>query len=140
MSRHTNARTVKIDELAEEVMKQMHEYVDLADDSMKKAVKKTATSVKKEISANAPKRTGKYAKSWTTKVTDVKSHRISAIVYQKQKGGQWRLAHLLEDGHNVTRERNGPILGHAKAYPHIENARDNGEKMLSKLIKKELSK
>lgn len=138
MSRHTNARTVKIDELAEEVMKQMHEYVDLADDSMKKAVKKTATSIKKEISANARKRTGEYAKSWTTKVIDVKSHRISAIVYQKQEGGQWRLAHLLEDGHDI--KRDGVVIGHVRAYEHIRPARGHGRQLLVKLIKKELSK
>ena len=52
-----------IDNLAEEVMKGLQEYSELADDEMKKAVRKTATSVKKEISANAPKRTGAYAKS-----------------------------------------------------------------------------
>lgn len=120
------------------MMKLMHEYVDLADENMKKAVKKTATSIRKEISANAPKRTGEYAKSWTTKVIDVKSHRISAIVYQKQKDGQWRLAHLLEDGHDI--KRDGVVIGHVKSYEHIRPARGHGGQLLVKLIKKELSK
>ena len=53
--------------LADEIMAGLQEYAELADDAMKKAVKKTATSVKKEISANAPKDTGAYGKSWTTK-------------------------------------------------------------------------
>ena len=48
-----------IDDMAAEIMRGLTEYADLADTAMKAAVKKTATSVKKEISANAPKRTGK---------------------------------------------------------------------------------
>ena len=43
-----------IDNMAAEIMKGLTEYADLANESMKKAVKKTATSVKKEISSNAP--------------------------------------------------------------------------------------
>ena len=40
-----------IDSLADDIMAGLQEYVSLANDSMKEAVKKTATSVKKEISA-----------------------------------------------------------------------------------------
>ena len=42
-----------IDDMADVIMKGLTEYADLADTAMKAAVKKTATSVKKEISANA---------------------------------------------------------------------------------------
>ena len=58
-----------IDNMTAEIMKGLQEYSELADSEMKNAVRKTATSVKKEISANAPERTGKYAKSWTSKKT-----------------------------------------------------------------------
>ena len=58
-----------VDAMADEIMKGLTEYADLADTAMKKAVRKTATQVKNEISANAPKDTGKYAKSWATKKT-----------------------------------------------------------------------
>ena len=47
-----------IDNLAAEIMQGLQEYADLADTAMKKAVRKTATQVKNEISANAPKDTG----------------------------------------------------------------------------------
>ena len=50
-----------IDNLAEEIMQGLQEYADLADTAMKKAVRKSATQVKNEISANAPK--GEFA-SW----------------------------------------------------------------------------
>ena len=44
-----------IDNLAAEIMQGLQEYADLADTAMKKAVRKTATQVKSEIPANAPK-------------------------------------------------------------------------------------
>ena len=43
-----------IDAMADKIMKGLTDYADLADTSMKKAVRKTAKSVKDEISANAP--------------------------------------------------------------------------------------
>ena len=52
-----------IDNLADDIMAGLQEYAQLADDAMKTAVKKTAASVKKEISANAPKDTGAYGKA-----------------------------------------------------------------------------
>ena len=69
-----------IDDMASEIMKGLQEYSELADTAMKKAVRKTATSVKKEISANAPNRTGKYAKSWTTKKVKENSHSLEITI------------------------------------------------------------
>ena len=48
-----------IDDLAEEIMQGLQEYADLADTAMKKAVRKSATQVKNEISANAPQKLSK---------------------------------------------------------------------------------
>ena len=81
-----------IDAMADEIMKGLTEYADLADTSMKKAVRKTAKSVKDEISANAPKRTGAYAKSWTAKKTKENSHSLEMTVHSKNR---YQLAHLL---------------------------------------------
>ena len=50
--------SVKIDEMANEIMKGLTEYADLATDEMKSAVKKAGKTVKDEIKANAPKKTG----------------------------------------------------------------------------------
>lgn len=77
-----------VDAMADEIMKGLTEYADLADTSMKKAVRKTAKSVKDEISANAPKRTGAYSKSWTAKKTKENSHSLEMIVHSK-KGISW---------------------------------------------------
>jgi hypothetical protein len=110
-----------IDDMAEEIMRGLTEYADLADTAMKAAVKKTATSVKKESSANAPKRTGRYAKSWTTKKTKENSHSLEITVHSKNR---YQLAHLLEKGHA---KRNG---GRVRAIPHIAPAQEAAEEQL----------
>ncbi len=119
-----------IDNLAEEVMKGLQEYSELADDEMKKAVRKTATSVKKEISANAPKRTGAYAKSWTSSKVRETSHNLQMTVHSRNR---YRLAHLLEKGHA---KRGG---GRVEGHPHIAPAEKNGEELLETLIRKAIS-
>lgn len=53
--------SVKVDQMADEIMKGLTEYADLATDEMKSAVKKAGKIVKDEIKANAPKKTGNDA-------------------------------------------------------------------------------
>ncbi len=118
-----------VDDLANLVMDGLREYSELADTAMKKAVRKTAASVKKEISENAPKRTGRYAKSWTTKKTKENSHSLEMTVHSKDR---YQIAHLLEKGHA---KRNG---GRVAAIPHIAPAEENGADLLESLIRKEL--
>ena len=48
------SENVRIDQLAEAVMKGLTEYADLATDDMKKAVKSVGRTVRKEIEAHAP--------------------------------------------------------------------------------------
>ena len=119
-----------IDDMADVIMKGLAEYADLADTEMKKAVKKTAANVKKEISANAPKLSGKYRKSWTPKKTKENSHSLEMTVHSKNR---YQLAHLLEKGHA---KRNG---GRVSGKPHIAPAEVHGEEMLTQLIEEALS-
>lgn len=119
-----------IDDMADEIMKGLTEYSELADSAMKKTVRKTATSVKNEISANAPVKSGRYKKSWTAKKTKENSHTLEMTVHSKDR---YQLAHLLEKGYA---KRGG---GRVAAIPHIAPAEENGADMLESLIKKELS-
>ena len=118
-----------IDNMAAEIMKGPTEYADLANESMKKAVKKTATSVKKEISSNAPKDTGAYAKSWAVKKTKENSHSLEMTVHSKNR---YQLAHLLEKGHA---KRGG---GRVAGKPHISPAEESGVQLFEKLIEEAL--
>jgi hypothetical protein len=119
-----------IDSLADDIMEGLREYAELADDAMKNAVKKTATSVKKEISTNAPKDSGAYKKSWATKKVKENSHTLQMMVHSKNR---YQLAHLLEKGHA---KRGG---GRVAGKPHIAPAEENGAEMLENLIKGALS-
>lgn len=119
-----------IDDMAAEIMEGLSEYAELADTAMKKAVRKTATAVKNEISANAPVKSGRYKRSWTTKKTKENSQTLEMTVHSKDR---YQIAHLLEHGHA---KRGG---GRVAAIPHIAPAEANGADMLETLIKKELS-
>ena len=123
-------RMTSIDDMASEVMKGLNEYAELADVSVKKAVRKTATAVKNEISANAPKKSGRYKKSWTARKTKENSHTLEMTVHSKDR---YQIAHLLEHGHA---KRNG---GRVAAIPHIAPAEEHGEEMLESLIEEALS-
>ena len=119
-----------VDAMADEIMKGLTEYADLADTAMKKAVRKTATQVKNEISANAPKDTGAYGKSWKATKTSENSHTLKMTVHSKD---HYRLAHLLEKGHA---KRGG---GRVSGKPHIAPAEENGVQLLEHLIEGALS-
>ena len=122
-------RTVRIDDLANVVMEGLQEYADLATDSMKAAVKKAGNTVKTDITANAPERTGRYAKSWRAKTTKESATALEVTVYSPTR---YMLAHLLEFGHA---KRGG---GRVAAIPHIAPAEQRGADELEREIERSL--
>lgn len=119
----------KIDNLANDIMEGLKEYADLASDDVKKAVRKAGNTVRKEISENAPKDTGAYAKSWSVKKTKETSNSLEVTVYSKNR---YQLAHLLEHGHA---KRGG---GRVAARPHIAQAEQSAVETLDSEITKAL--
>ena len=119
-----------IENMADEIMKGLHEYSNLADDAMKKAVRKTAATVKNEISANAPADTGAYSKSWATKKVSENSHSMTVSVHSRNR---YQIAHLLEHGHA---KRNG---GRVPGKPHIVPAERKGEDVFDDILRKALT-
>ena len=109
--------------LADAVMEGLQEYADLATDSMKTAVRKAGNTVKTDITANAPERTGRYAKSWRTKTTKESANALET---------RYMLAHLLEHGHA---KRGG---GRVAAIPHIAPAEQRGIEELERDIERSL--
>ena len=110
-------------------MEGLEEYASLAADKMKAAVKKAGNTVKSEISANAPERTGKYAKSWRTKATKESATTLEVTVYSPTR---YMMAHLLEHGHA---KRGG---GRVAAIPHIAPAEQLGIEELEREIERNL--
>lgn len=120
---------VTIDNLADEIMKGLKEYADIASDDLKKSVRKAGNAVRKEIVASAPTDTGAYAKSWSVKKTKETSNSLELTVHSKNR---YQLAHLLEHGHA---KRGG---GRVSARPHIAHAEESAVKELENDIKKAL--
>ncbi len=120
---------VNVDQLASAVMKELENYADTTTDGVKAAVKKAADTVRKEISANAPSQTGKYAKSWATKTTQENSHVLEITVHSRNR---YQLAHLLEHGHA---KRGG---GRVAARPHIAAAEEHGIEELEREIERSI--
>lgn len=118
-----------IDDMTSKIMKGLTEYADLADAEMKKAVRKTSTSVKNEISANAPVKSGRYKKSWATKKTKENSHTLEMTVHGKNR---YQIAHMLEHGHAKRGD------GRVATIPHIAPVETNGKVLLTELIEKAL--
>ena len=120
---------INVDQLAAVVMKELENYADTTTDGVKAAVKKAADTVKKEISAGAPVRTGKYAKSWATKTTAESSRTLEITVHSRNR---YQLAHLLEHGHA---KRGG---GRVAARPHIAAAEEHGIEELEREIERSI--
>lgn len=118
---------ISIDSLSETVMKELNEYADVACDEMKEAVKSSGTLVKNQIKATAPRATGAYAKSWSTKNTRETARSLEVTVYSRNR---YQLAHLLEHGHA---KRGG---GRVSARPHIAAAEQMGMEQLERDIER----
>jgi hypothetical protein len=122
-------KTIKPEQLAKEVMDGLEEYAELAVDVMKKEIQETGKSVKQQISQTAPKKSGRYAKSWAVKKTKETSNSLEVTVHSKNR---YMLTHLLENGHA---KRGG---GRVRAIPHIAPAEEMGIRELEERITRAL--
>lgn len=96
------SKTVSIDEMADAINEGLKEYATLASTEVKKAVRKSAKTVKEQIQSGAPSRTGRYKESWVATKQSESSQGLQMVVHSKNR---YQLAHLLEKGHaNTTRE------------------------------------
>lgn len=122
-------KTVKVDKLADTIIKGLTEYANASSDLVKKSVQEVSKEVKTDISSKAPKRTGAYKKSWATKKVKETSNSLVVTVHSKNR---YQIAHLLEYGHA---KRGG---GRVAAIPHIEPAEAAGAKLLQQKIERGL--
>ena len=120
---------VSIDQFPGAVMAQLEEYVSMASDEVKEAVRTVSEDVKAEIQSRAPVKTGKYKASWTvTKVSETHQSLVNTVHSAKH----YRLTHLLENGHA---KRGG---GRVAGRPHIAPAEQAGNEKLVKTIEQKL--
>lgn len=119
-------KSIKIDSLSAEVMKELRKYADVTTEKVKDATEKAAKTVKDEIKENAPSNTGKYSKSWTIKKAKETSTSLELIVHSKNR---YQLTHLLEFGHA---KRGG---GRVASRPHIASAEEKAINVFEEEIK-----
>ena len=124
-------KTIKPEQLAQEVMSGLEEYKDLAVDVLKKEIQEAGKTAKKQIEQTAPRRTGRYAKSWAVKKVSETSSSLEVTVHSKNR---YMLTHLLENGHA---KRGG---GRVAAIPHIAPAEETAILSLERNIERELGR
>lgn len=125
---------IKVDSLADEVMKLMGEYAaDVAMD-MKAEAKAVAKEAVKELKQTSPEgcgsKKGHYKDGWSSKVESENAVSIGIRVYNRKKPG---LTHLLEKGHAL---RGG---GRTEGQPHIATAEENAIENYERRLKARLS-
>jgi hypothetical protein len=124
-------KTIKPEQLAQEVMSGLEEYKDLAVDVLKKEIQEAGKTANKQIEQTAPHRTGRYAKSWAVKKISETSSSLEVTVHSKNR---YMLTHLLENGHA---KRGG---GRVAAIPHIAPAEEAAVQALERNIERELGR
>ena len=125
------SKVIQVDQLAKEVMDGLEEYAKLATDVLKKEIQEAGKTAKMQIEQTAPRRTGKYAKSWAVKKTSETSNSLEVTVHSKTR---YALAHLLENGHA---KRGG---GRVAAIPHIAPAEEAAVQSLERNIETALGR
>ena len=86
--------------------------------------------VARELRSTSPKRTGKYARSWT-----VDRHKRNGIVVRN--ASHYRLTHLLEYGHDI--KHGNRVVGYSKERPHIGIAERKAIKRFTEMVEKAVS-
>lgn len=117
---------ISIDQLADEITRAVRDYTEEVTAGIENEVKSTADKVLAETKRLAPKRTGKYAKSFVKTDKSLPGNRRYVIWNKKH---YW-LVHLLEFGHA---KAGG---GRAPAYPHLRPAHDKHAGELEENIKR----
>lgn len=123
-------KKISPEELEKEIMRDLNEYVEDAQDIVKEAVSRAGEDAKKQLRENSPKDTGKYAKSWAVKTVKESTSELDVVVHSRKLYG---LTHLLEKGHA---KRGG---GRVPAKVHIAPVEQDVTAKLEEEIKRGLS-
>lgn len=109
-------------DLTIEIEKALREYTEEVEESIAQIIKEDVEAAVKELKDTSPKKTGEYARGWTSK-KETTDGGLKMTIYNKTKP---QLTHLLEFGHA---KRGG---GRVSARPHIAPVE---EKLIDKVTR-----
>lgn len=133
---------INVEDMSREIMKALNEYRDYADETLAKDIEAAANLAKDEVKNKAPthkgaytdgrkRQPGTYKKSWKVKKDMKDIRKPAATVYAS--GGNYRLTHLLENGHA---KRGG---GRVRGFEHIAPAEAAAEEKLERDLARHLA-
>jgi len=119
--------------LADELLEILNVYNENVQQAIVEAIRNVTKEGKAKVKAASPKRSGAYARGWTSTVT-AKDGQASSRIYNKAYPG---LTHLLENGH-VVRNGTGRIgqgkKTTVKGITHIGPVNDAVQRDIEKAI------
>lgn len=133
--------TIKPDQLAREILKNLDEYTDHVSEVVDEAVGKIAKESQKKLRATTGAAGSnvwdKYPTGWTTKQTRRRNFHKEEVWNAKH----YRLTHLLENGH-VVRNGTGRNNGRQKTreFKHIGPINDEAQKKLEEAVMEAVEK
>ncbi len=107
---------IKIDQLAAEIAKELSKYSQEVVEKVNISGEKVGKAAVKQLRQTSPKKTGKYAKSWTMSTEKAIGQPHKRIIHAKAP--HYRLTHLLEHGHAKVGG------GRVEGRPHIRPAEE----------------
>lgn len=126
--------SVKPDDLAAAIMAELEGYSQDVADEIKKVVDVVADETNQEIKNHISfhERTGEYVNAFRVKTSFENRSTKRKTWYVTD--GQYRLTHLLENGHAL---RQG---GRARAYPHIKYGEELAQRRMEELAKEAIGR
>lgn len=123
---------VTLDNLGAAIEKILDEYENDILTGLSASTAEVAKAGAAAVRAGSPKKTGDYARGWTSKTTSTRIG-ADAVIYNRT---EYRLAHLLEFGHAV---KNGGRIIHGKTHvdgnPHIKPVEEEINARYEKAVK-----
>jgi len=107
---------INIDQLAAEIAKGLAEYSQDVVEKVNVSSERIGKEAVKRLKQTSPKKTGKYAKSWTMTTEKAIGQPHTRIIHAKAP--HYRLTHLLEYGHAKVGG------GRVEGKPHIRPAEE----------------
>lgn len=117
--------------LSQQMKEILENYTDEVVDAIRDVLEDVSEEAADELKSSSPKRTGKYARSWSSD-NEMKRTYMSAVVHNKR---HYQLTHLLENGHaRRGGGRNVPAVEHIGTVN--EHAQEKAVKKIEEAIKK----